>query len=248
MSKKTNNQVIIKEFNLNDIKPNSKLVIIGKPGSGKSTLIKDMLKSFRHLFPVAKIFSGTEDNNHFYSGIYPDHFIFSEYTEEEIEKFIERQKKCIGEKVANPKCVLTIDDCSDDPKFFKRPLFQKIYKNGRHWEMLFILALQYGLDIPPVIRTNIDYTFIFREPQEKIRKSLYENYASMVGSYSDFCDIMDQITEEYTALVINNRVQSNNISDCVFYYKAREHGEFKMGCDEFHQWAEQRYNKDYKPF
>jgi hypothetical protein len=31
---------------------------------------------------------------------------------------------------------------------------------------------------------------------------------------------MDQITEDYTALVINNRVQSNKMEDCLFWYKA----------------------------
>ena len=244
---KKGNHVDIHEFPLHKMNPISKIVIMGKPATGKSTIIKDIIRTFASYFPVAKIFSGTEESNHFYEKIFPNLYIFNEYIEEEIEKFIKRQKAAITDNPENPRGLLIVDDCSDDPKFFARPLFQRLYKNGRQWEMMFILSLQYAMDIRPVIRTSIDYTFILREPNEKNRKAIYENYATIVGSYSDFCDIMDQLTEEYHCVVIDNRKQSNNISDCVFYYKARLHSEFDFGCIEFKQWAEQRYNTSYVP-
>jgi tRNA A37 threonylcarbamoyladenosine biosynthesis protein TsaE len=242
------NEIEIHEFPLHQMKTNSKIVIIGKPATGKSTLVRDIIKAYRNEIPVAKIFSGTEENNHFYSQMIPDLYIFSEYNEDEMENFAKRQKLAMRNNPQNSKGLLVVDDCSDDPKFFHRPLFQKFFKNGRQWDMMFILALQYGMDIRPVIRTNIDYTFIFREPNEKNRKALYENYAGIIGSYQDFCDVMDQLTEDFTAVVIDNRKQSNNISDCVFYYKARLHDDdFKFGCEEFKQWAEQRYNPHFVP-
>jgi hypothetical protein len=242
------NEVDIHEFPLNSIKYNSKIVIIGKPATGKSVLIRDIVKANRHLFPVAKVFSGTEENNHFYAEMFPELYIFPEYDEKEMENFAKRQKLAMRNNPDNPNGLLIADDVSEDPKFFNRPLFQKFFKNGRQWEMMFILALQYGMDIRPVIRTNIDYVFIFREPNEGNRKKLYSNYAGIIGSYQDFCDIMDQITEDYTALVIDNRKQSNNLSDCVFYYRARMHEDkFVVGCTEYRQWAEQRYNQQYVP-
>jgi len=240
--------VEIHEFPLHEMKPISKIVVIGKPATGKSTVIRDIVKAFRHMFPVGKVFSGTEENNHFYSKMFHELYVFPEYNETEMENFVKRQKLSMRNNPENPKGLIIVDDCSDDPKFFHRPLFQKFYKNGRQWDMMFILALQYGMDIRPVIRTNIDYTFLFREPNERNRKALYENYATIIGSYQDFCDVMDQLTEDYTAIVIDNRKQSNNISDCVYYYKARLHpDEFKFGAPEYRQWAEQRYDPNYVP-
>jgi hypothetical protein len=188
--------------------------------TGKSTVIQDIIASKAHITPVAQIFSGTEDSNHFYSERFPGVCVFNKLDEKAVENFVTRQKAAM-KYLENPWAIQIIDDCTDDPKILTKPLFQSYYKNGRHWKMIHILSLQYCLDIRPNIRTNIDYTFILRETNLKNRKSLHENYAGCIDNFQDFCDIMDQITEDYTALVINNRVQSNKIEDCVFWYKAK---------------------------
>jgi len=222
-----NDRVIrIKEFDMNsipphDVKDNSgvKIVVIGKPGSGKSTILQDIMAYKAHITPVIQIFSGTEDSNHFFSEKCPPVCVYNKFDEKAIEGFVKRQK--IAKKyLENPWAMQIIDDCTDDPKSLAKPLIQAYYKNGRHWKMIHVLSLQYCLDIKPSIRSNIDYTFILRETNLKNRLRLHENYAGCIDNFQDFCDIMDQITEDYTALVINNRVQSNKVEDCVFYYKA----------------------------
>jgi len=121
-----------------------------------------------------------------------------------------------------------------------------MYKRGRHWKMLYILSLQYAMDVKPVIRTNVDGVFILREPILKNRKSLWENYASIVPDFSLFCDIMDQLTGDYTALYIHNAGKSNDWQECVFWYKAQiTPKDFKFGCEDYWAFHEQRYNKEY---
>ncbi len=189
--------------------------------TGKSTIIADILASKSHIVPVAQIFSGTEDSNHFFSEKFPGVCVFNKLDLEAIESFITRQK-IAKQYLPNPWAFQIIDDCTDDPKILKRPIFQSYYKLGRHWKMIHILSLQYCLDIQPNIRTNIDYTFILCEKSKRFRKSLWENYASCIDNFDDFCDIMDSVTGDYTALVINNKIQSNKFEDCVFWYKAKK--------------------------
>ena len=62
---------------------------------------------------------------------------------------------------------------------------------------MYILSLQYAMDVKPVIRTNVDGIFILREPLLKNRKSLYENYASVVPDFTTFCELMDNLTDDY---------------------------------------------------
>jgi hypothetical protein len=109
-----------------------------------------------------------------------------------------------------------------------------------------ILTLQYCLDVSPAIRGGVDYTFILREPNIKYRKLIHENYAGIIPDFSAFCDMMDQIADDYTALVIHNRSQSNKVEDCVFWYKANPaiSNNFKLGCDDYWNFHKSRYNPE----
>ena len=109
--------------------------------------------------------------------------------------------------------------------------FLKIFT--RHWKILLLITLQYALGIPPNLRTNIDYVFILREPYLTNRKRLWENYASMFPTLEAFSAIMDQTTENYECLVINNNAKSNKLTDQIFWYKAENHPDFKLGSKEF---------------
>lgn len=214
--------------------------------TGKTTLISSLLYAKKHIIPVGQVYSGTEDSNGFYRRIFPSTFVFNKYDTEQIERFISRQK--IAKKhLENPWAVLLIDDCTDKPAEFRRPLQNGLYKRGRHWKMLYILSLQYCMDVPPVIRTNVDGCFILREVNLKNRRSLYENYAGVIPSFKLFCQIMDGITDDYTALYIHNAIQVNDWRECIYYYKAPKSvpENFQFGSDEFWEFHLARYNPEY---
>ena len=223
----------------------SKICVIGKPGTGKTTLISSLLYAKKHIFPVGIVMSGSEDSNGFYRKIFPSTFVYNDYDEDKIKDFIRRQKLA-SQHLPNPWGVILLDDCTDDPKIFNKPLQHGMYKRGRHWKMWYILSLQYAMDVKPVIRTNVDGVFILREPILKNRKSLWENYASIVPDFTLFCNIMDQLTTDYTALYIHNASKTNNWQDCVFYYKANIIPEdFKFGCEDYWNFHFERYNEEY---
>lgn len=241
--------IVIKELNLDIIRPNlesiktslggSKISIIGKPGSGKSVLIKHLLYSKKHLFPAGLVISGSEDSNRFYSTIFPDLFIYESYRKDVVKNFIDRQKLA-KKHLPNAWSVLVMDDCMDDVKIFNDPLMVGLFKNSRHYNMLSIFANQYVFDFKPVIRTNIDGVFIFREPNQASREKIYKNFASIIPTYTIFCKLMDELTQDFSCLYINNQVQSNEWTDCVFYFKAEHVPDFKFGCDDYWQFAETR--------
>ena len=84
-----------------------------------------------------------------------------------------------------------------------------------------------------MLRTNVDFAFLLREPSPQNRKRIFENFGSAFPSFEFFCQIMDQCTQNYEVVVINNNCLSNKLEDIVFWYKAEIHGEFRIGAPEF---------------
>ena len=244
----------LKKFNMNMISNDKVVVLIGKRETGKSFLVKDLLFYHKDM-PVGTVISGTEGANAFYSKIMPSIFIHGEYRPEIISNVLKRQKKVIntinkeveeiGDSTIDPRAYLILDDCLYDKSWVNNKDIRSLFMNGRHYKIMFLITMQYALGIPPNLRTNIDFVFLLRENYMSNRKRLYEQYAGMFPSFDVFCQVMDQCTEDFECLVINNNAKSNKLEDQVFWYKAEPHDDFQLGASEFWQYHSQNYNPDF---
>ena len=239
----------LKKFEMSSIKDDSVVVLIGKRNTGKSYLTKDLLYH-NHDIPVGTVISPTEQANKFYSNMIPPIFIHDEYTPPIISNIIKRQKKLKRITHTNKSAELDIrtflilDDCLYDNAWQKDKNIRNIFMNGRHYNILFILTMQFALGIPPNLRTNIDYVFILRENIVSNRRRIYDHYAGMFPTFDMFCSTMDQCTENYECLVVCNNAKSNKIEDQVFWYKAEPHKEFRIGPDDVWEYNNSNYNED----
>ena len=93
---------------------------------------------------------------------------------------------------------------------------------------MFLVALQDPLAITPGLRSNIDFTFILRTPNQRMRRNLYENYCGMFPTYEIFEKVLDSCTEDYGCIVIDNTTKSNKLEDQVYFYRASEHPPFRI--------------------
>ena len=146
-----------------------------------------------------------------------------------MKKEQEQYKKCN----IDPRAFVILDDCLYDATWTRDKMMRLLFMNGRHWKIMLIITMQYPLGIPPNLRTNIDYVFILREPYIANRKRIWENYAGMFPTFESFCQVMDQCTENFDCLVINNNSKSNKLTDQIYWYKAAHHSDFKLGSKEF---------------
>ena len=186
----------IREFPIDEIPRSCSWTIVAPPGKGKSNLIKYLAYVRRHVYPVAKVHSGTEDSNKSYETWLPRIFINDGYDEPQEKNYIIRQKRCLRNGCRNGSAINIIDDCSEDNRIYKSPIFQGLYKNGsRHWNGLIITALQYGIDFPPAVRSSSMYVALGFIKDQNEREKLYKNFGGLCGSLKDFCSIMDQIIQ-----------------------------------------------------
>ena len=240
-------EIQLKKFDISQIKDDKVVVLIGKRDTGKSFLCKDILY-YHSDIPVGQVISGTEAANQFYGELVPPLFIHEEFNSDIVSNMLKRQKMMVekknnGENI-DPRAFLILDDCLYDSKWTRETCMRSVFMNGRHWKLLFLLTMQYALGIPPNLRTNIDYVFILRENYVSNRKRLYEHYAGMFPTFEMFNQVMDQCTENYECLVINNNAKSNKLTDQVFWYKAEPHDDFRICSQQAWDFSEQNCSKE----
>jgi len=238
----------LKKFDMKTIsfKPNESkgpvVVLIGRRDTGKSFLVRDLLYYHQDI-PIGVVISGTEEGNGFYGKLVPKLFIHNEYNTAIIENVLKRQKSVLKQikkeietykkSSIDPRAFVILDDCLYDATWTRDKMMRLLFMNGRHWKIMLVITMQYPLGVPPTLRTNIDFVFILREPYIANRKRIYDNYAGMFPTFESFCQVMDQCTENYECLVINNNAKSNRLQEQVFWYKADSHNDFRLGSVEF---------------
>lgn len=221
-----------------------------------SWLVRDIFYHHKHI-PSGICFSGTEEASPFFSDFIPDAFIHSEYNSELIDGILTRQKRKIrnaknegksdtGKHPSNNIFIVLDDMLHDAQNWKKEKTIKNIFFNGRHYNILFILTMQYPLGITPELRSNIDYVFVFNEPSIKNRRKIYDDYAGMIPSFDHFCNILDACTQNHECLVIKTSGNSNDLKDQIFWYKAECHSNFKVGHPKVWEYHQKNYNTNYE--
>lgn len=232
----------LKKFDPTKIACDSVVVFIGKRNTGKSYCMKDVL-SFHRDIPIGVVISPTEKANGYFEKFIPKMLIYDEPEEKIIKIFLDRQQKISREKKKeisisgkssiDNRAFLILDDCLYDKKWINDKNIRSIFMNGRHYKIFFLITMQHAMGLPPVLRNNLDYIFIFRNNIVKERQKIYDNYAGMFANFEVFNQVMNQCTENFECLVINNNAKSNKLQEQIFWYKAEPHGPFKLGSKEF---------------
>jgi hypothetical protein len=217
-----------------------------------SFLIRDIFYHKKEI-PYGMVFSGTEKASPFFSKFIPDEFIYDEYKSEKITNLFAIQEKKVkisrdkglgkdGDgKVKGNNAFIVLDDMLQDASTWNKDnTIKSIFYNGRHYNIFFILAIQYINGITPGLRGNLDYVFIFNEPSVKTKKKLWEEYVSMVPDFKEFCNILDQCTKDFGCLVVKLSGEQK-----IYWYKADTHSNFKVSEDHLWKHHKKNYNKNY---
>jgi hypothetical protein len=222
----------IKKFDIKKIKHNKIYILIGKRNSGKTYLLKYILFHMQAI-PIGIIVSRTEYMNKSYKRFAPAAIFKHEYSDKLLAQFVSRQMdetdryeeeiEKYGYSNINPEAFLIFDDCLDDTKWCTNVDIKFIFYNGRHAKITFFLCMQHPMGIPPSLRTQADYVFIFNDENIDNRQRIYKQYCGMFPSFAIFNKVMKQLTGDYQCIVVDNTdPTAKTVSEKVFYYKAPE--------------------------
>lgn len=241
----------VRDFKLEYFCANPAICMIAKRGSGKSVVCMAIINHFNYL-PGGIIISPTDKMSCFYGNFFPQLYIHYQYKSEILESLLYRQrmiiKKCkkrykSGKKV-DPRAFLVMDDClaSKGTWMSDQPILE-IFYNGRHYQLLFILTMQFPLGIKPELRSNFDYIFLLADDFYSNQKRLFDHYAGMFPTFDIFRQVFMQLTDDFGCMVIVNRGQRKTLLDKVFHFKV-DNPDFKcsIGCQQFKEFDKNNYD------
>nr|ADX41581.1 adenosine triphosphatase [Giant seaperch iridovirus]ADX41582.1 adenosine triphosphatase [King grouper iridovirus]ADX41583.1 adenosine triphosphatase [Marble goby iridovirus]ADX41586.1 adenosine triphosphatase [King grouper iridovirus]ADX41590.1 adenosine triphosphatase [King grouper iridovirus] len=217
----------IKELSLTELRPvkpddemgGMKLIVLGKPQRGKSVLIKSIIAAKRHIIPAAVVISGSEEANHFYSKLLPNCFVYNKFDADIITRVKQRQLALKNVDPEHSWLMLIFDDCMDNAKMFNHEAVMDLFKNGRHWNVLVIIASQYIMDLNASLRCCIDGIFLFTETSQTCVDKIYKQFGGNIPKQT-FHTLMEKVTQDHTCLYIDNTTTRQKWEDMVRYYKA----------------------------
>lgn len=211
----------VQKFNMSSIKSKHPICYInGKRLSGKSTLAYDINNHMSNMNNITLYVSPTEFSPNPMNKI-SDKFIYNSYSTDILDRLIQRQIYCQKFNQGIPKhATLILDECLNGIRPFDDINLKKIIFSGHCYGISLILTQQYPIAFPAGVRDNVDFVFLFHETRNSsMMQKLYNQWAHMFPTFELFSAFLDQLTDDYGCLVIDNTSHSDQLLDQIFWYK-----------------------------
>jgi len=223
----------LRKFKMNSMQDDKTVLLLGKRNTGKSTLLEDILYHLSNQFDMGFGMTLTQDTARSFRKYMPDSLIHNNgVVEETLEAIVSMLRKITeGDETGADKIKVygVLDDIASQKGIFNSETMRDIFMNGRHYHVFFVVLMQYVMDMGPSIRSQIDYLFVLRNTSVDDRKKIWKNFFGIFPNFDEFCKVFDACTDEFDCIVLDNTVRSNQIEDCVFWYRARpKHPKFTL--------------------
>jgi hypothetical protein len=208
---------------------NNIIILCAKRRSGKSLLLRYLVKKSESQYKKIFVICPTEDINKFYQkdGFIPKTNIFKDYNEEWVERLLStmaKENEGLTEGKDNDKAkkvLLILDDCASDANFHALQSLKKLFTRGRHAFISLILTSQYPNHLPPVCRTNADFICVGQLNEESV-KLISDEYRRLL-THQEFNKMYEDTTTDYGFLIINNNsTKSKDINEIYRQIKTPE--------------------------
>lgn len=238
---------VFKRFRRNMIKPGSVVVIIGKKGTGKTTVLGDLCHWFRAT-PEVTLFQKTYRTNPIFHDVVPSTFCHDRWKRDVVARLMRRQETRNEKRMKQGRPpiyhTIIVDDLACSPEFVRDPQLEELVMNARWLKINLLFTLQDALKIVPALRNNADWVFALKELNPNAKKRLHEHYFGQLGSNpKQFNKLFDELTHNRGVVVLNNTSLSTRMEDNYFHWRStirdfHEHPEirrWKMGSKQY--WA-----------
>jgi hypothetical protein len=194
------------------VRPDNTILVVGQRNSGKSVLMTYLLYCLKDQLDAVVAFASTEDTRREWMKIMPRCFVHETYNEDILQRVVSAQKTIhsrAGDSL-NPDAPtlrnlgIVLDDCMFDKSQFNGRWSRYIMMNGRHDKLFFMNGVQYVVDFPKALRSQIDLAIVFPIPDFKTREPVRENLLGVFKHDEQLVEAFEKL-KPHEALVFDQR-------------------------------------------
>lgn len=205
-------------FNLEAMKKCPVVLIVGKKGTGKLNLIKDIVHHHSSQFDGALVFTEKKKHSQFFKTIVRQDCVFEEFDAGVLNRAIENQK-ALRRNGYGTRILIVISCFSQNKEFFSSALAELI-QNGRHLGF-FVILYSYDSRFTPTIRINSDYVFALPDNEYMRKQTLFFNLFGVYPNKNEFINCFDKVAGSGNCLMVDNTKSNEKLSDCVKQYHTK---------------------------
>lgn len=182
------------EFKYSQIAPGSRIGFVGKRGCGKTQAMHAVLKAMVGQTDELFVFSPSYSTRDIMSGCLNVMGLDVSLLEKTLTKLEENR-----EQIVQAHNIVVLDDICMNKEFLGSKALMSLLMNARVLRCTVLMSAQDLKSVPPYIRENWDFTFVFYEDNEKKRRMIQEYlFPSLQDSFDE---VFDKHTEDYSAIV-----------------------------------------------
>jgi hypothetical protein len=226
------------------LRPDATVLVVGQRGSGKTVMMQYLLYCISKILDMAVVFCPTRDTRQEYEQCVPKCNVYPEFDKKQLANILGAQKKLskrIGECSLKKSAVIPplrrvgviLDDCMFDKSEMNSPAMRYLMMNGRHDNFFYLNGVQYIMDFPKDLRSQVDTVIVFPEANITYREPLRQNLLGVFQTDEELVKVFNEGLHEHEALVFDSRAYRAR-KPYLFYCKAQHQlPAFRVGSDLF---------------
>jgi hypothetical protein len=213
----------LKRFEFKDVPSTSLCMILGKRGTGKSSLCQYIIQcSPQCSSGIFVVMCGSETVKDSWSkSIHPlfiqDPSVQYLNTFKDQRNGLVREYRRMKQDIPDYEhCTLVLDDIASIRNVMRSPVISYLASNSRHLKTSIFVLAQYACQIPAEVRNQFDIIFMLATADMKTIRRVHSEYCSITDSRI-FEKVLSAATSDHGVLVIDNRTVSDRINDVCYY-------------------------------
>lgn len=225
------------------LRHDSRILCVGQSGSGKTVMMQYLLYCLSKKIDMCVVFCPTRDTRQEYERHVAKCHVFPNYDKKQLTRICEAQKKLsqrIGEAESRGlphaplrRVAIVLDDCMFDKAEMSGKAMRYLMMNGRHDNFCYLNGVQYVVDFPKDLRSQIDIVVVFPEANIEYRDPLRKNLLGVFQSDDQLVRTFKEGLRSHEALVFDARAFREKKPNLFFCKAMFPLPTFRVGNDLF---------------